>query len=683
MIMLNRLFVWRASVLVAVAMTVMLLVASCGSAVSESGDSDAPVQSEAGSTENPKEDNPETDNSSDQANQAESTETPIVEATESATVSLTSSGNGEQYQGVEVGFTDDGHPYRGSPDAPIIIMEFSDYQCPFCGRFFEQTMPSLVENEIASGDALLVFYDFPLINIHPQAVAAANAARCAGKQGADAYWAMHDLLFGDIEAWSNSGAQDVFSGYAEKLELDLDKYDICLSENTFGSEIEADLRTGSELGISGTPSFVINGQLLVGAQPLAVFEEAIATVKNGGQLASNEPEAQQNQPQAAPTPAALLSEYAATLGDPDAPVKIVEFTDYQCPYCSRHSLETLPRIINDLIDTGRVFYAQKDLPLDQLHPNARIAAAAARCAADQGAYWEMHDTLFAQQSEWAAADSSVIEIFASYAVEHDIDEASFVSCLESGQYDAAVEANAREARSLGISGTPFFFVDGYPLNGARPYEHFELAVEYAEDGRLAEAYAPPPEDEPQQPTAPLDVPIGDAYSIGDIDAPITIVEYTDFQCPFCSRHFTQTYPQIAEQYIETGIVRYVFKDFPLTSIHPQAVEAAEAARCAGDQGMFLDMYSRIFMDQAQWSGIQPTELFSEYAAELDLDMNDFGECLESGKYEAEVNADLQEGLQLGVTGTPAFFVNGFPISGAQPFEVFEQYVEGLLADTEN
>lgn len=98
--------------------------------------------------------------------------------------------------------------------------EYSDYQCPFCGRFFEQTFPSINNNQIANGEVLLVFYDFPL-NIHPQAEVAANAARCAGEQGAVAYWEMHDLLFSNIAEWSHSQAVTVFTGYGEELGLEM------------------------------------------------------------------------------------------------------------------------------------------------------------------------------------------------------------------------------------------------------------------------------------------------------------------------------------------------------------------------------------------------------------------------------------------------------------------------------
>jgi len=128
--------------------------------------------------------------------------------------------------GIEVGFTEAGRPYRGDPDAPVVMEEFSDYQCPFCGRFFAQTFPSLNDNQIANGEVLLIFYDFPL-NIHPQAPLAANAARCAGEQGAVAYWEMHDLLFGNISEWSHNQANTVFASYGEALELEMEAFTNC------------------------------------------------------------------------------------------------------------------------------------------------------------------------------------------------------------------------------------------------------------------------------------------------------------------------------------------------------------------------------------------------------------------------------------------------------------------------
>ncbi len=582
--------------------------------------------------------------------------------------------------GIQVGFTEDGHAFRGDPNAPIVIKEYSDYQCPFCARFYEQTLPAIEADQIANGNIVLIYYDFPLNNIHPQATAAANAARCAGEYGAAAYWSMHDQLFKNPGSWSNQAAEDVFISIADIIGIDdVAAFQACILSNKYEQEIQADLDSGVTLGVSGTPSFFINGQLLVGAQPLTVFNEAIATISEGGQLASNNPP-EPTGPTAAPTPATINQEFAGVMGDPGAPVTIVEFTDYQCPYCARHSTQTMPTIISEMIDSGRVYYVLKDLPLDQIHPDARAAATAARCAGDQDAYWKMHDAIFVNQTNWAGLGSQADELFLGYANDLGLDGDEFSSCLSSGRFDSAIETNVNEARALGIEGTPFFFVDGYPLNGARPTEHFQIAVELAEEGRLAEAFAPPPQAEPPQPSDPVEVLVGDAFAIGDADAPVTIIEFTDFQCPFCSRHYQETYPQIFESYVNEGLVQYVYKDFPLNNIHPQAFLAAQAARCAGDQDAFLDMHDLLFERQGEWGSGRPSQIFAGYSEDLGLNVDQFGDCLDSGKYSDAVNADLQQGIELGVTGTPAFFINGYLLSGAQPFALFEQAIESLIAE---
>jgi protein-disulfide isomerase len=586
--------------------------------------------------------------------------------------------------GLTVGFTRDGQPFRGQPDAPVVLEEFSDFQCPYCGRFFQQTLPSLEENQIAGGEVVMVFYDFPLTRIHPQARAAHLAAHCAAEEGAATFWAMHDLLFESIDEWAGrSNTTELFTGYAEELQLASDEFRSCLESERYAQDVQDDLEAGTQRGVNSTPTFFLNGQRLTGAQPLAVFEEAIATVNDGGQLAGAT-SAPPQQPAAAPTPASLDEEYAAALGDPQAPVTIVEFTDYQCPYCSRHAEQTLPRIIEQFVETGQVYYVLKDLPLTNIHPEAKVAAAAARCAGEQDEYWQMHDALFARQPLWAEEGDASRDVFVQIAGDVGLDTGSFAACLDSGRHDEAIDDNFAEAQALGANGTPYFFIDGYPVPGAQPIELFEYAVDLASQDRLSEAYAPQTEPEPQPGAQePVEVPLGDAPSIGDPQAPVVIVEYTDFQCPYCLRHFQQTYPQIVENFVETGQVRYVFKDFPLTNIHPQAVLAAEAARCARDQEAYLEMHDLLFQRQQQWSGdSNAAETFVDLAAELDLDTGAFAECLDSGRHEAGVRADLEEGSQLGVTGTPGFFINGNYLSGAQPYAVFEQAIRELSGQSD-
>ncbi len=163
--------------------------------------------------------------------------------------------------------------------------------------------------------------------------------------------------------------------------------------------------------------------------------------------------------------------------------------------------------------------------------------------------------------------------------------------------------------------------------------------------------------------------------LGEKDAPVTIIEFSDFECPFCKRFHDETLPRIKEQYIRTGKVKFVYRDFPLP-IHPNAQKAAEAAECADDQGQFWAYHDMLFENQ-QALGVAKLK---EYAQDLGLDMEEFNDCLDSGKFADEVNADLEDGADAGVSGTPAFFIEGELVSGAQPFEAFARVIDAALGE---
>jgi protein-disulfide isomerase len=671
----------RSSVLIdyLLILAAITLLAGCGPSAANGGDEGWFEITESSPTED------EESDANISANSDDASSTDSVDAASQTGLSVAPGSQEVDDEGIPVGFTTDGFPFRGDPEAPIVMEEYSDYQCPFCNRFVQETLPSIAQNQIANGEVVLVFYDFPLPS-HPQAPAAHEAAYCAGEEGAAAYWAMHDALFDNLANWENqSDTTTLFTGYAGEIGLDVEQFRSCLESGQFTERVEAGIAAGAQRGVNSTPSFFLNGQLIRGAQPLATFNQAIETISNGGQLAGAAQQPATRQPGVEPTPAAVNDEVAAALGDPNAPVTIVEFTDYQCPYCARHAEQTFPQLLEQYIETGEVYYVVKDFPLDSIHPFARTAAAAVRCAGEQDAYWEMHDEVFAQQPLWSGNGADTSAVLTEIAAELNLETDSFDSCLDSGRYDAAVEANFAEGRSLGVSATPTFFINGYPVPGAQPLEVFDFAISLAAEGRLGEAYVEqqqeaPPEPDPSQ---PVDIPLGDAPSIGDPDAPVVIVEYTDFQCPYCSRHFQQTFPQIVENFVETGQVLYVFKDFPLTSIHPQAMLAAEAARCARDQSAYLEMHDMLFARQGEWNNRgNAADLFVGYAGELDLDTETFAACLESREHQAGVMADLDEGSSFGIRGTPGFFINGHFLSGAQPYPVFEQAIQQLLAEAE-
>ena len=172
----------------------------------------------------------------------------------------------------------------------------------------------------------------------------------------------------------------------------------------------------------------------------------------------------------------------------------------------------------------------------------------------------------------------------------------------------------------------------------------------------------------------VDVGIDDDPILGPEDAVVTIIEFSDFECPYC-RRVQPTLKRIMKEY--EGKVRLVFRDFPL-SFHKNAQKAAEAAHCAGEQEKYWLYHDKLFEQTA----LAPADL-KKYAGELELDMDAFNACFDSGKYAEEIAADMQDGQAAGVSATPSFFVNGQPLSGAVPYERFQDLVESALAQSQS
>jgi protein-disulfide isomerase len=170
----------------------------------------------------------------------------------------------------------------------------------------------------------------------------------------------------------------------------------------------------------------------------------------------------------------------------------------------------------------------------------------------------------------------------------------------------------------------------------------------------------------------FDVPIGTAPIWGPQNAPITIIEFSDYECPFCKKWTTEIWPQIEKAYPDQ--IRLVYKDFPLSQMHPDASPAASAARCADDQGKYWLFHDRLFA-----SSSLSAQLYDSIASALGLNIAQWKDCINSNKYKADIEADYNYGAQLGITGTPTFFINGLPMVGAQPFSAFKQVIDQELA----
>ncbi|WP_020479051.1 DsbA family protein, partial [Myxococcus xanthus] len=344
-------------------------------------------------------------------------------------------------------------PTHGSADALVTVVEFSDYECPFCSRA-NVTIEKLQEQY---GKKLRVVMKQNPLSFHPRAKPAAIAAMAAGEQGK--YWEYHAKLFANQKKLDDVSLEQ----YAKELGLNLDKWKAELGNPKFQDIITRDQALAGQLGASGTPAFFINGRFLSGAQPIANFQalidEELVKAENlvkGGVPASQvyakiiekgseraAPKAQPQQPAATVRKVEIPSD-SPSFGPANAKVTIVEWSDFECPFCSRVG-PTLSKIKESYAKDVRVVFRHQPLPF---HPNAKLAAEASHAAHEQGKFWEYHDKLFANQK---AMDRASLE---KYAQELGLNVAKFKAALDSGKFKAKVEADMAAGNAVGANGTP-------------------------------------------------------------------------------------------------------------------------------------------------------------------------------------------------------------------------------------
>jgi len=385
--------------------------------------------------------------------------------------------------------------------------------------------------------------------------------------------------------------------------------------------------------------------------------------------------------------------YRVALGDgprrgpADAPVTIVEFSDFSCRYCNRVR-GTLAQL--DQLYPGRLRWVFRHMPLND---DAPLAAEASMAAAAQGRFWPMHDRLFDVHGR---VDRAAVELIAA---DLGLDLGRFRADLDAGTYRDRVRADAEAARHLGVAGTPTFFVNGRGLRGSLPLQVFVRIL----DEELARAEAArrsgvapsalydhlvgsgrpgadvdvdaAPRFQELDPQVRYRVGLGlDGHSDGPADAPITVVEWSDFECPFCARN-APTMARLRREY--AGRVRVVFRHLPLP-MHRNAGLAAEAAIAAAAQGRFWAMHDRIFADPEHLS----RAALEAHAGAIGLDLAAFRAALDDRRYRDAVVADAAAGSVLGIDGTPTLFVNGVPVVGAVSWQRLSAVVDAQLAEAE-
>jgi len=376
-----------------------------------------------------------------------------------------------------------GSPVRGNPAAMVTIVEFSDFQCPFCSRV-EATLAALREHY--KDKVRFVWKNEPL-PFHPNAERAAQAAlEVRAEKGDTAFWAMHDELF----AAQKDLAPDTLARLGAKVGASGDRVRAAVQGHRFARAIAADADLAEDFQANGTPHFFINGRRLVGAQPQEKFEKIIdeEIAHAQGLLAKGTPPAQlyealvkdgkgPPEPERKPVTAGLATNDPVR-GNPAARVTVHEWADFQCPFCGRAE-ETVGRLLKEY--GPRVRLVWHDLPLP-MHPDAPLAARAGREAFQQRGstgFWALHDLMIGDQHKLSRGDLDV------YARALGFDLNRWNGALDQGLHQTEIDAEKLVADGMDISGTPAFVIvpagaaSGYFVSGAQPYEKFHKLVERA------------------------------------------------------------------------------------------------------------------------------------------------------------------------------------------------------------
>jgi protein-disulfide isomerase len=370
-------------------------------------------------------------------------------------------------------------------------------------------------------------------------------------------------------------------------------------------------------------------------------------------------------------------------------VTIVVFLDYQCPYSQRLG-EALDQLVETYPHELRVVV--KQLPLAKMHPRAQIAAQAVLAAHAQGRGWAMHERVFVSQD--ALSDEDLMRHARQAGV---ADLPRFWADVEQAAASSTIEADLTLADQLGVTSTPSYFVNGVPHRGAKTFlELRELYV--AERDRVeglleagarddevyaalmldAEATREPPKRAPTapkpgkpDPSLSYAVPVDHRPTRGRDDALVTIIEFADFDCPY-SRRVQPTLKELERRY--GADLRLVYRHQPLP-MHTRAKEAAHAAMAADRQGQFWAMHDAMF---GRDDGIKSADFFA-LAADLGLDAKRFRTDMASSAVAKLIEQDQAVAANFGASGTPAFFINGRPLMGAQPIDAFVHVIDEELA----
>lgn len=590
-----------------------------------------------------------------------------------------------------------GDPQWGSVDAPVTVVEFSDFQCPFCSRV-QPTLEAL-KQEYGPEQLRIVWKNNPL-PFHEQAAPAHTAAVAVHMlAGSEAFFRFRELAFANQQALSRENVVR----WAQQVGVSREALQAWIGSGKPAQKLSEDMKVAESVGATGTPAFRINGVTLSGAQPIENFREVIdqqlsaarALTSAGTQARMLYPLLTRKnfvppspRPERAEEDGEDLTVWRVPVladdpqrGPADALVTIVAFSDFECPFCKRVE-PALSRLLELYPKDVRLVWKDNPLPF---HPRANAAAIFARVAYQKhgnAGFWRLHDALFDSQPELDE------EVFEQLARRHGLPWAQVRAELGSSKLQQRIDDSVELAEDFKVNSVPQFFINGRRFVGAQPLEAFVERVDeelakaralsssvpraklYAQLMQSAEGPAPAERKQVPRPIA--------AAARGDANAPVLIQIFSDFQCPFCKR----VEPTLSElEQLHKGSIRIVWRHLPLP-FHAYAQLAAEAAEEVlaqrGDAG-FWAYHDLLFQAQSEPGGLKRASLV-QMASSMGLDMPRFEAALDTHVHAAKVNADAALAEQAGITATPSFVVNDYYLSGAQPAKAFSKLIKRALKE---